>query len=128
MNGLDATQLAQLHADLEAQRAELAALEPVEVPDGGHELAVPEVESSPADQATAQLLNDLAVGAAGHHVAQMAAIRHALAKFDARNDAAGEGGSYGLCEECGNAIGFSRLQARPEATLCIACQTRAEQR
>ena len=57
---------------------------------------------------------------AGHTQAQLHGVRYALAKFD---DA-----SYGECEECGSAIGFSRLQARPEARLCIACQTRAEKR
>jgi DnaK suppressor protein len=39
-----------------------------------------------------------------------------------------EDGSYGMCEECGQPIGVSRLLARPEARLCIACQTRAEKR
>jgi DnaK suppressor protein len=50
----------------------------------------------------------------------MLILKRALAKFD--------DGSYGECEECGNPIGFSRLQARPEARLCITCQTRAEKR
>jgi DnaK suppressor protein len=30
-------------------------------------------------------------------------------------------GSYGMCARCGQPIGFARLEARPEATLCIAC-------
>ena len=37
-------------------------------------------------------------------------------------------GDYGACERCGEPIGFSRLQARPEAALCIACQTLLERR
>jgi RNA polymerase-binding protein DksA len=32
-----------------------------------------------------------------------------------------EDGSYGVCQECGNAIAAERLQARPEAVLCINC-------
>ena len=52
--------------------------------------------------------------------AQLRKIRHALAKIDE--------GSYGACEECALPVGFSRLQARPEARLCINCQTRAERR
>jgi DnaK suppressor protein len=119
MNGLDDKQLSYLRSMLEGRRVELAGGE-AEMMTLTHELPVQEVETSPADKATVRLLNDLAVGAAGHNVAQLAALKHALAKFD---DA-----SYGLCEECGNEIGFSRLQARPEATLCIACQTRAERR
>ncbi len=31
-------------------------------------------------------------------------------------------GLYGRCADCGNAIGSQRLQAVPEATLCITCQ------
>ena len=36
-------------------------------------------------------------------------------------------GQYGICADCGNAIGKERMKARPEATLCIECQTRREQ-
>ena len=86
----------------------------------GRDLPVSEIETSPADKATVRLLNDLALEAAGHNAVQMQVLRHALAKFD--------DGGYGVCEECGGEIGFSRLQARPEARLCIACQTRLEKR
>jgi DnaK suppressor protein len=119
MNGLEPGQLALLKSMLEQRRDALAAQGDAE-PAGARELAVKEVETSPADKATVRLLNDLALEAAGHNAAQMSVLRRALAKFD---DA-----SYGECEECGNPIGFSRLQARPEARLCISCQTRAEKR
>ena len=122
MTALDQGQLAQLRATLQARLAALSGLNDVkDAPlDGARDLPVPEIETSPADKATVRLLNDLALEAAGHHAAQMQVLRHALAKFD--------DGSYGLCEECGNDIGYSRLQARPEARLCIACQTRFEKR
>lgn len=119
MAALDQGQLAQLRAALEARLAALSGVAAVQT-DGGRDLPVPEIETSPADKATVRLLNDLALEAAGHNAAQMQVLRHALAKFD--------DGSYGLCEECGNDIGYSRLQARPEARLCIGCQTRAEKR
>ena len=102
MNGLDAAQLALLGDLLERRRANLAGHHGLTVTDNSRDLAVQEVETSPADKATVRM------------------IKHALAKFD--------DGSYGECEECGNPIGFSRLQARPEARLCIKCQTRAEKR
>ncbi|MDN4640985.1 TraR/DksA C4-type zinc finger protein [Agreia sp. PsM10] len=35
-------------------------------------------------------------------------------------------GSYGVCARCGRPIGFARLEARPEAILCIACARAAE--
>jgi DnaK suppressor protein len=120
MNGLDQGQLALLKSIL-AQRLEaLHGVSERQAVAGARDLPVPEVETSPADKATVRLLNDLALEAAGHNAAQMQVLRRALAKFDED--------SYGLCEECGNDIGFSRLQARPEARLCIACQTRAEKR
>ena len=118
MNGLDTAQLALLKTILEQRLAALAG--GAEVTSGARDLAVQEVETSPADKATVRLLNDLAHEAAGHNAAQLRSVRYALAKFD--------DGSYGECEECGQPIGFSRLQARPEARLCIACQTRAEKR
>ncbi len=31
-------------------------------------------------------------------------------------------GSFGQCEECGDAISFERLKARPTATMCIKCK------
>lgn len=31
-------------------------------------------------------------------------------------------GSYGICQRCGRKIPPERLQARPEATLCVDCQ------
>lgn len=116
MDTLTEEQLGLLRSML-AQR--LDALVRVEEPAARESgLPVSEVEASPLDRATARLLNDLSREAAGHHAAEMQVLRHALAKF--------EDDSYGLCEVCGQPIGAKRLLARPEARLCIACQTRAE--
>jgi DnaK suppressor protein len=38
-----------------------------------------------------------------------------------------EGGDIDECEECGEAIGFKRLMARPVTTLCFECKTAREQ-
>ncbi|MFF3888254.1 TraR/DksA family transcriptional regulator [Streptomyces sp. NPDC001914] len=45
---------------------------------------------------------------------------HALERLDA--------GTYGLCENCGNAIGKARMQAFPRATLCVECKQKQERR
>ena len=45
-------------------------------------------------------------------------IDQTMEKIDNKN--------YGYCEECGEEIGFKRLQARPTATMCIDCKTIAE--
>ncbi len=37
-----------------------------------------------------------------------------------------ERGTYGKCQDCGQAIPAERLAARPEATLCVDCQRRSE--
>ena len=119
MNGLNEAQLAQLKRMLEQRRTELEAQLSAElVPEGG--LPVDEVETSPVDKATNRLLNDLALEAAGHHAAQLQSVRKALARFDDE--------TYGICEQCGNDIGFARLSARPEARLCITCQARTEKK
>ena len=116
MDPLDSEQLALLKSKLE-ERLEALRLEAQGV-EG--ELPVTEVESSPLDRATVRLLNDLTLEAAGQRAAEAQVLRQALARI--------EDGSYGECEECGQPIGASRLLARPEARLCIACQTRAERR
>lgn len=47
---------------------------------------------------------------------QLAAVEHALQKF--------EEGSYGLCDNCGKPIPPERLEALPQATLCLDCKAR----
>jgi RNA polymerase-binding protein DksA len=47
-------------------------------------------------------------------------VEHALSKFD--------GGDYGRCESCGKEIASARLEARPEARLCIDCAASAPRR
>jgi len=47
------------------------------------------------------------------------AITSALARIDSHE--------YGYCLECGEPVGFARLQAQPHAPLCLACQSELEQ-
>jgi RNA polymerase-binding protein DksA len=35
-------------------------------------------------------------------------------------------GSYGLCERCGKEISVERLDVKPDATLCVQCQSEVE--
>jgi DnaK suppressor protein len=35
-------------------------------------------------------------------------------------------GKYGICERCGKDIAPERLEIRPDATLCVSCQTEVE--
>ena len=45
---------------------------------------------------------------------QIVGVAHALHKF--------EEGTYGLCDSCGQLIDPERLEAIPEASLCIKCK------
>ena len=37
-----------------------------------------------------------------------------------------EGGTYGVCEECGEPVGLKRLEVRPVAKYCVPCLTKLE--
>ncbi|MFH1984023.1 MAG: RNA polymerase-binding protein DksA [Pseudomonadota bacterium] len=37
-----------------------------------------------------------------------------------------EGGTFGICESCGEDIGIERLKARPVTTQCIDCKIKEE--
>ena len=45
---------------------------------------------------------------------QLAEIEHALFKFDE--------GTYGFCDNCGQPIDPARLEALPQANLCLSCK------
>jgi len=120
MNVLTPDQLAALQASLEQRKiALLRQFAGRPNSEFNRTPAVEEVETSPADSASNRTLNQLEAEADEHRLTQLAAVRHALAKFDS--------GDYGDCESCGEPIGHSRLEARPEAPLCIGCQTKREQ-
>ena len=44
----------------------------------------------------------------------LAEVEHALRKF--------EEGTYGLCDDCGQPIAPDRLEALPQASLCVNCK------
>jgi len=46
---------------------------------------------------------------------KLAEIEHALEKY--------ETGTYGLCDSCGQPIELTRLEALPQANLCLNCKT-----
>lgn len=46
---------------------------------------------------------------------RLQAVDDAVARLDS--------GTYGVCESCGGPIGEARLEAMPDATLCVACKS-----
>ena len=120
MNGLDHHQWQALQTRLEHARSVLLSQLAGDL-DRKTDLRLPlphEAEASPADNASQRTLNALVQETAEHTARQLELVRHALGKFEEL--------SYGLCERCGADIGHSRLEARPEARLCISCQTSLE--
>lgn len=73
----------------------------------------------PTDQAVAELDNNFILRLRGREQKLLKKIDEALARI--------EGGTYGICESCGNPIGVKRLEARPVTTLCIECKTMQEE-
>ena len=61
---------------------------------------------------TAELENRMALEK--RILGQLAEVDNALAKFDR--------GNYGICENCGQPIGLDRLEALPQAMLCMNCK------
>ena len=53
-----------------------------------------------------------------HSQVRLAELKGALVRL--------KSGTFGVCRECGDPIGISRLHARPGATLCIDCQEHFE--
>lgn len=75
---------------------------------------------SDADWTTADVDADLMIASAERHAAALGDTTVALEKVI--------DGRYGVCESCGEAIGYSRLLAYPSARRCLACQRLEEAR
>ena len=73
----------------------------------------------PTDQAVAELDNNFLLRLRGREQKLLKKIDEAIARI--------EGGTYGVCESCGEQISIKRLEARPVTTLCIECKTRQEE-
>ena len=66
------------------------------------------------DESVVRMMTDLHLQEAGRDMEELNNIEASLQRI--------EDGSYGDCEECGNEIGYARLEVQPTATRCIHCQ------
>ena len=73
-----------------------------------------------SDWASAEVQRNFSLRTRDRERKLLAKIEQALHRID--------DGSYGYCEETGEPIGLSRLEARPIATMCIEAQERHERR
>ncbi|NEZ04678.1 RNA polymerase-binding protein DksA [Wenzhouxiangella sp. XN201] len=71
-----------------------------------------------AERASRETENSLELRTRDRYRKLLNKIDQALARVD--------DGSYGYCEETGEEIGLARLEARPNATLCLDAQERWE--
>lgn len=76
--------------------------------------------SSDADWTTADVDADTLIANAERHSTALADTNTALEKVT--------DGRYGVCEDCGEAIGYARLLAYPSARRCLTCQRGNEAR
>lgn len=72
------------------------------------------------DQSLADLLVDINLADLDRHINETRDIEAALIRL--------ADGTYGRCTDCGEPIGFERLQVYPTAKRCIGCQTDYEKR
>jgi RNA polymerase-binding transcription factor len=70
------------------------------------------------DESVASLIADLDQADASRDVLELQMLEAAQARI--------ADGSYGICIQCGQDIGFERLRANPGAQRCIQCQTMYE--
>ena len=106
-----------LRAQLESERARL--MEEMEQLQGSGSTPDERREGSPfgkrEEEATETLELEKRLALEKRVREQLADIDHALDKF--------EKGTYGLCDDCGTTIDPARLEALPQASLCLNCKS-----
>ena len=70
------------------------------------------------DWVLADILTDLDIAMVKHDTAELQEVDAALSSIAE--------GSYGTCRDCGEPVGWPRLNANPTALRCIACQAAYE--
>ena len=101
---------------LEEMRGELDRTIAVLEGDRPAEMGLPDAPQDQADAGTNLSEADRSQAVLTAARSQLTEVTDALARA--------EGGSYGICVDCGKKIAEGRLEARPEAARCVTCQTR----
>lgn len=84
----------------------------------GDRLERPSTANHPAELATDAYNEEVALGLFENRSGELREVSLALDRI--------QRGTYGFCEDCRQAIDFERLQAVPEARLCLACKLEEE--
>jgi RNA polymerase-binding transcription factor len=72
----------------------------------------------PEDLSTPALLAALNLSEIDRDIEELRAVQHAIARL--------KRGEYGICRSCGEQIDPARLEALPQAALCVDCKASAE--
>lgn len=120
MSTLDHSQQLRIAAALVQRRAELCAEIRTELERSGQEnyAELAGEVGDAGDASVADMLLDRDIASISRQVEQLVQVEAAQRRVGTD--------SFGLCEECGEEIGFERLLAAPQATRCIECQDRFE--
>jgi RNA polymerase-binding protein DksA len=70
------------------------------------------------DWVLADILTDMDIAMVTRDIGELQEVDAALVSVD--------DGSYGTCRDCGEPVGWPRLNANPTALRCISCQERYE--
>lgn len=120
MSHLSHEQLAELRQKIEVERNRLRQdirEELTRTGDEQHAALAGEVHDA-GEESVADMLTEINAAVLGNSIKALREVEAAQQRL--------LDGNYGCCEECGEAIPFARLQANPEAKLCIADQERYE--
>jgi RNA polymerase-binding protein DksA len=121
MAALSKTQIAELSAQLKKARDTLLEEIRSELENAGGSHRIDLLNSEPGDygdEALADALADFSAVRIDRQVRELRDIDQAFRRI--------ADGTYGICVDCGQEIGYPRLKAYPTAKRCIVCQEKHE--
>jgi len=121
MAALSKSQLDQLTKKLNEQYRTLWSEVREELENSGDQHRIDLLNSEPGDVGDESLANALADFNMERLNRHIQGLRDIEAAFQRIKD-----GDYSVCIDCGDDIGFTRLQAYPTAKRCIVCQEKRE--
>ena len=121
MPALDSSQLDQLTDKLKKDYQTLLREVRDELENSGDQHRIDLLNAEPGDSGDESIANALSDFNVAMVDRQIQGIRDIEGAFKRIKD-----GEYGTCIDCGDDIGFARLQAYPTAKRCIVCQQKRE--
>lgn len=121
MAALDQTQIDQLVEKLKTDYQTLLREVRDELENSGEQHRIDLLNNEPGDTGDESMANALADFNVARLDRQVQGVRDIEAAFLRIKNA-----EYGVCIDCGDDIGFTRLQAYPTAKRCIICQEKRE--